>query len=131
MRPALIWREAGDWYGVARRDVLAVMREPPLAAVPGAPPWLRGVANRFGRAVPVIDCGVLAERTEVPGPVRFALVLPVEGGELAVCASASPEERMVAFGGDTEGFFEVPGDPEIIRLVVPSRLVAILNRRTR
>ena len=75
MRPATVWRDQGAWFGLDRRRVLAVMREPVIGRVPGAPPWLRGVANRFGRAVPVIDCGALAGAVAELGPCLQALVV--------------------------------------------------------
>lgn len=127
MPPAIIWRDGGREFGVFRRDVLAVMRQPELSLVPAAPRWLRGVANRFGRAVPVIDLGVLAGSTVLPAPVGHAVVVPVEGGEIAVAAARTPEERTLGLPNRVEGCFEVHGATEV-RVVDLARLVAQLDR---
>jgi len=128
MRPALVWRDGGALYGLSRRDTLVVMRDPPMSAVPSAPPWLRGLANRFGRAVPVVDCRLLAGGAGPGAPIVAVVVLAVEGGELGLAATAPPQERVVAHGGDTDGFFELPPDPERVLLVDTLRLLAAINR---
>ena len=127
MRPATVWRDQGAWFGLDRRRVLAVMREPVIGRVPGAPPWLRGVANRFGRAVPVIDCGALAGAVAELGPCLQALVVPVEGGEIALVATGVLGERSVALGGEQDGFFDRPADRDELRMIDLERLVAAIE----
>jgi twitching motility protein PilI len=49
-------RMAGDLYLVAREETRQVLGFPlPLTRVPGAKPWLRGLANVHGVLLPVID----------------------------------------------------------------------------
>lgn len=127
MRPATVWREEEHWFGVDRRRVLAVMREPVIVGVPGAPPWIRGVANRFGRAVPVIDCGVLSGLITGPEPCMQMIVVPVEGGEIALVATGVLGERSVALGGESEGFFDLPADREGLRMIDIERLAAAIE----
>lgn len=49
-------RMAGDLYLVAREETREVLGVPPsLTRVPGAKPWIRGLANVRGQLLPVID----------------------------------------------------------------------------
>ncbi len=127
MRPATVWCDQGEWFGLDRRRVLAVMREPVIVGVPGAPPWLRGVANRFGRAVPVIDCGWFAGAVPKLTPCAQTLVVPVEGGEIALVATGVLGERAVALGGEQDGFFDRPADRDGLRMIDVLRLAAAID----
>ena len=103
------------------------MREPVIVGVPGAPPWVRGVANRFGRAVPVIDCGVLAGAVAELASCGQTLVVPVDGGEIALVAAGVLSERSVALGGEHEGFFDRPADRDGLRMIDLLRLAAAIE----
>ena len=49
-------RMAGETYLVARDETREVLSVPPtLTRVPGAKPWLRGIANVRGQILPVLD----------------------------------------------------------------------------
>jgi twitching motility protein PilI len=49
-------RMAGDLYLVAREETREVLSLPPaLTRVPGAKPWIKGLANVRGQLLPVID----------------------------------------------------------------------------
>jgi len=49
-------RMAGDLYLVAREETREVLGLPPaLTRVPGAKPWIKGLANVRGQLLPVID----------------------------------------------------------------------------
>jgi twitching motility protein PilI len=50
------WRMAGEGYLVAREETREVLPYPAqLTRVPGARPWIRGLANLRGTLLPVID----------------------------------------------------------------------------
>ena len=48
------------WCVLPRADVREVITPPPLTRVPGARPWLIGLANVRGNLLPVFDLAVLA-----------------------------------------------------------------------
>lgn len=55
--------DIGDGHYLApRADVREVMEPPPVTRVPGAKPWLSGVANVRGDLLPVVDLGRLLGR---------------------------------------------------------------------
>jgi twitching motility protein PilI len=50
------WRMAGEAYLVAREETREVLNFPgQLTRVPGAKPWVRGLANVRGALMPIID----------------------------------------------------------------------------
>src|SRR5579872_196153 len=49
-------RMAGDLYLVAREETREVLGVPPsMTRVPGAKPWIKGIANVRGQLLPIID----------------------------------------------------------------------------
>lgn len=122
MRPSLAWRDGFVTFALDRRVVLGTLPSPPLVAVPGAPPWLRGVFNREGRAVAVVDCGMLAGLEGVGGPLVEVVLVAVAGGELGLAAATTLREATLP-SGDADGFFDRLSDPDGTRLVSLERLV--------
>lgn len=53
------FRIAEDWFVAPKADVREVIPPLPLTRVPGARPWLMGVANLRGNLLPVCDLGRL------------------------------------------------------------------------
>lgn len=83
---AEIWRGLAFTIGANRLisalgEVVEVIAVPTLTTVPGAAPWVSGVANLRGRLLPVVElCGYLGlERTTPAGDWR---VLVIEDGDL-------------------------------------------------
>lgn len=83
-----VWRGIG--FSLAGHDFVAPMSEvrevlsdPLVSRVPGARPWVRGLANMRGRLVTVVD---LAEFLQLSSPVRTRgqRALCIERGELSV-----------------------------------------------
>lgn len=87
---------AGHWRGVgfrlgARRlvssfdEVMEILPMPPVTPVPGAQPWMLGVANVRGTLLPVVDLKQFleGERTVVHDGQRM-LVVRQSGGNVAV-----------------------------------------------
>jgi twitching motility protein PilI len=80
--------EAGrEWVGIAfrvertvmltpREDVREVLRVPAVTRVPGARPWVRGLANVRGQLLPLTDLRAWLRGTTGPAP-RSARVLAV------------------------------------------------------
>ena len=61
-------RVGDDRYVVPREQIREVMKRPKLTRIPGAQPWLLGLANVRGQLMPVVDlkilCGMGATPTE-------------------------------------------------------------------
>jgi chemotaxis signal transduction protein len=62
-------------YVVAMADVAEVAPVPDVTRVPGAPPWLSGVANWRGRMLPVLDLRPLLGASTIPLPGSARLVV--------------------------------------------------------
>ncbi len=122
MRPVFAWDDAARAFAIDRRCVVDTIDHPQLVHVPGTPPWLRGVCNRYGRALAVVDCGVLGGLVETPSAVRQVLVVPAAGAELGLALAEPARERLVP-SGDPEGCFDRADDDDGTRLVVLDRLV--------
>ncbi|BDG06089.1 chemotaxis protein CheW [Anaeromyxobacter oryzae] len=75
-------------YAVEAEYVREVVRPPRLARLPGAPPFLAGVANLRGEIVDVLDIrGLLGVAPSAAAPARLA-VLGAERAELALVVDA-------------------------------------------
>ena len=94
-RPELV-EAPGHWRGVGFRlgqrrlvssfdEVMEILPLPPVTAVPGAQPWMLGVANVRGTLLPVVDLKQFleGERTVVHDGQRM-LVVRQSGGNVAV-----------------------------------------------
>lgn len=122
MRPVYAWDDSARAFAIDRRSVADTIDDPKLVRVPGAPPWLRGVCNRHGRALAVVDCGLLGGFIDTPAPVRQVLVVPAAGTELGLALAEPARERLVP-SGDPEGCFDRADDDRGTRVVVLDRLV--------
>lgn len=119
----MAWTDGGAAFALDKRVVVAIIDDPVLAPIPYAPSWLRGVCNRFGRAVAVVDCGQLAGQLEGPSPVCQVLVVPVAGAELGIAVPTQAVERLVNRGGETRDFYDRPDEPDGVRVISVERLV--------
>lgn len=54
-------RVAAHQYVVPREHIREVMKRPELTRIPGARPWLRGLANVRGQLLPVVDLNMLVD----------------------------------------------------------------------
>lgn len=122
MRPVYAWDDRARAFAIDRRSVVETIDSPQLVRVPGAPAWLRGVCNRHGRALAVVDCGLLGGLVEGPAAVRQVLVVPVAGAELGI-ALAAPAREALAPSGDPEGCFDRADDERGTRVIALDRLV--------
>jgi len=74
------FRLGSRWLVVPREDVREVSVVPKLTRVPGAKPWLLGVANVRGNLLPVSDLGqLLGAPATVDSRNRRVLVLNADG----------------------------------------------------
>ncbi|TAL73150.1 MAG: chemotaxis protein CheW [Rhodanobacter sp.] len=96
-----LWRGIG--YRVGTRMLASEIGEinellalPPLAMIPGAQPWLLGIANVRGNLMPVIDFGryLFGERTPVTDRTRL-LVVRQSGGHAALLVDEVFGQRTV------------------------------------
>lgn len=122
-RVTFAWVDGKAAFAIDRKSVVAVLDHPELAPIPFAPSWLRGVCNRYGRAVAVVDCAQLAGQFDEPSPVRHVIVVPVAGAELGLGMPQPPVERIVNRGGETRDFYDRPDEPDGVRVVSVERLV--------
>ena len=85
-----LWRGVG--YRIGRRmlasafdEVIEILPMPPVSAVPGAQPWMLGVANIRGSLLPIVDLKQFleGERTVINENQRVLLVRQ-PGGDVAV-----------------------------------------------
>lgn len=122
MRPVYAWDDRARAFAIDRRSVVETIDSPQLVRVPGAPPWLRGVCNRHGRALAVVDCGLLGGFIDGPAGVRQVLVVPAAGAELGL-ALAEPAREALVPSGDPEGCFDRADDDRGTRVIALDRLV--------
>ena len=85
-----LWRGVG--YRIGRRmlassfdEVIEILPMPPVTAVPGAQPWMLGVANIRGSLLPIVDLKQFleGERTVLQESQRV-LIVRQPGGNVAV-----------------------------------------------
>jgi purine-binding chemotaxis protein CheW len=71
-------------YAIGVMRVREIIRHETISTVPGTPPWVRGVVNLRGGAVPVIDLAVkfgMPERTVTPRTCVVVVEAEIEGRE--------------------------------------------------
>jgi twitching motility protein PilI len=85
-----IWRGVGFRVGTRHlvsdfREVVEIVRMPPITPVPGAQPWLLGVGNLRGNLFPVVDLKQFMEgqRTSLLEGQRV-LIMRQSGGDVAL-----------------------------------------------
>jgi twitching motility protein PilI len=79
------FRLGGHRYAVSFEEIVEILTLPQLTPVPGARPWLLGVANIRGTLIPVVDLKQFleGERTVLHETMRMLVVKQV-GGSVAV-----------------------------------------------
>ena len=100
---AVVVRLGSGRFAAELSAVAEVGRVPALTRIPGAPEWLRGVANWRGRLLPVLDLRSLLGAQ--PGPLGMTarlVVLAVDGMSAGVLVDAV--EGTGALDGDVEEF---------------------------
>lgn len=102
---AVLLRVGASRYAVAMADVAEVATVPAVTRVPGAPPWLLGVANWRGRMLPVLDLRPLLGAAVVPLP-SSARVVVVGRGDLA--AGLVAEAVPGVYGGGLDDLAPLP-----------------------
>ncbi|MBO9827535.1 MULTISPECIES: chemotaxis protein CheW [Xanthomonas] len=85
-----VWRGVGYRVGTRHlvsdfREVVEIVRMPPVTPVPGAQPWLLGVGNLRGNLFPVVDLKQFleGERTALQEGQRV-LIMRQSGGDVAL-----------------------------------------------
>ena len=87
----ILLRLGSSRYAVAMADVAEVSAVPDVTRIPGAPPWLAGVANWRGRMLPVLDLRPLLSAAVVTLASSARLVVLARGDVVAgVIAEAVP-----------------------------------------
>lgn len=77
------FRLGDEQFVVARDDISEVLMVPALIArVPGAKPWIRGLANVRGHLLPIIDLKLFLGAGRVAGQ-RDARVLVIRGADIS------------------------------------------------
>ncbi len=84
----LIVRVAGHRLAVAASDVLCVIELGNVVPVPGAPPFVLGLATQRSRTLNVFDLAVGVGLPRSEHPLRFAVVLDFGGVGYAMAVDA-------------------------------------------
>lgn len=71
MARSLLCRVGVRLCALPLEHVVETMRPLPIEALPGAPPFVRGVSMIRGIPVPVVDAGALLDSGDPPKPTRF------------------------------------------------------------
>ena len=100
----VLFRIGGELWFLPASIAMKVMPIPEMAAVPGGPPELRGVALVEGDMIPIVDAVEepleRIERSAMPGPTKEAML---------VCAVLGETLGLVGIDVVATGRFE-PGD---------------------
>lgn len=129
MRPALVWTDTALRFGVDRQQVLALVRAPELSPVPLAPGWLAGVINRFGRAVAVVDVGLLCGLKAGHRPPQQVIIVEGTWGELGIALAEPPRDELYGPVVAGEGLFDAVSVPVGLRLISPEGLARSLSTK--
>ena len=101
---AVVVRLGSGRFAAELSAVAEVGRVPSLTRIPGAPEWLRGVANWRGRLLPVLDLrSLLGAQATAPGVSARLVVLTVDGVSAGVLVDA-----VEGTGALDEGIEEFP-----------------------
>ena len=108
-RKYLLFRVGAERYGIDVMKVRKIIGPTPTTPLPNVPPHVRGVINLRGKAVPIIDLGVLFGSSR-PGPDgrRLAVVVDLGGGEREALAGLSADEVTEVRAALEETFEESP-----------------------
>jgi len=94
-------RAGGHAYGVPVEAVVEVTRMVALAPLPGAAPWLAGMADLRGVPVPVVDLAArLGRQPQTPVLDRRIVVTAGSGGPAGLVGLVVDEVSGVAPAGD-------------------------------
>jgi purine-binding chemotaxis protein CheW len=86
---AVVVRLGAGRFAASLDAVAEVGRVPSLTRIPGAPPWLSGVANWRGRLLAVLDLrSVLGAEPTPLGPAARLVVLTVDGVSAGIVVDA-------------------------------------------
>jgi purine-binding chemotaxis protein CheW len=80
--PSLLCRAEARWCALPLRHVVETMRPLPLSPIPGAPPFVAGLAIIRGAAVPVVDLARLLGAVDTE-PKRF-VSMTTQNGHIAL-----------------------------------------------
>ena len=88
----LVFGSAGEWFALPLTDVQEILRGARIAPVPHTPAAVRGVVNRRGDIVPVIDLAVVAGRRATSAAAAMVIVIVGRGPAIAgVVSDGWPE----------------------------------------
>jgi hypothetical protein len=109
----ICFRLASAAYAIPLEDVADVSPAGPVRAVPGAPPGVRGLAERHGRAVAVLDGPRLLDDPGTDPVAGYLLRFRAPHGGTALWIPAriavGRGERVTTGTGDVQG-----GRPEVL-----------------
>lgn len=83
-KQVVVFRLGHDRFAVDVGDVREVLRTPPLTRLPGAPGYVRGVANLRGEVVPVVDLRLKLGAPEGDHEDSRVLVCELEGEAIGI-----------------------------------------------
>ena len=105
-------RMAGETYLVARDETREVLSVPPtLTRVPGARPWLRGIANVRGQILPVLDLRQFLG-SGITAPTRSTRIVVVNHREIPAGLLV---DEVLGFRRFAESEFSGDAPPTVVR----------------
>ena len=105
-------RMAGETYLVARDETREVLSVPPtLTRVPGAKPWLRGIANVRGQILPVLDLRQFLG-SGITAPTRSTRIVVVNHREIPAGLLV---DEVLGFRRFAESEFSGDAPPTVVR----------------
>jgi purine-binding chemotaxis protein CheW len=130
-RRALLFRAAGEWFGLALERVREVCPVAPVTRVPRAPAAVLGVMNLRGRVITLLDLACCLGLTGRPEGRGHVVVLDLEDPDLAVGLVADRLDQVVEVPGGHDAP-AAPGEGPVVvelggravTLLDPARIVA-------
>jgi chemotaxis signal transduction protein len=115
----VLLRLGGSRFTVAMADVAEVTALPAVTRLPGAPPWLVGVANWRGRMLPVLDIRTLVgvPVTPLASSARLVVVMAGSRGEVTAGLVAEAVPGVYDVAVDAMSAPPATQPPEAARLV--------------
>lgn len=114
----VVFRLGNERYAIESSYVLEIVRLPDLTVIPGAPEWVRGVMNRRGEVLLIVDLrGLLGGSTAEREPDEGGNVIVCGGDvELGIVADEADELRRLPVDAVLDGSsVRGPTSSELIR----------------
>ncbi|MBW3670459.1 MAG: chemotaxis protein CheW [Acidobacteria bacterium] len=125
----VVFRLGNETYAIESHYVLEIVRLSDLTAVPGAPEYVRGVMNRRGEVLLIVDLrGLLgiATANREPSEGGNVIVCGADAVELGLLVDEADELRLLPGDGVRDGAtLRAPTSSELIRGVTADAMLVV------